>query len=167
MKKVIYTLIGITLLLSCSKDKKSMVGSKEAGIAEYALSLDSAVAYTKRYNNIVSSTLNDSVPIKAYTIRVADIFEALGIPLEDTLKANYNHIRVYMGIDFNDKFRLLLTPVDGANINDGIPGNDVILSGAYYQGAQSADMPIENGEYVLDFTGPCPNSCPVNSPLYQ
>lgn len=165
MKQVIFTLFGITLLMACGQNKQTAVQSTESDAAEYALPLDSAIAYTMRYDSIIKATLNEEAPIKAYTVRAADIFEAIGMPLSDTAKAAYKHIRVYLGVDYNNNFRLLLTPVENASIIKGVAGNDVILAGPYFEGAKSAGLPLQTGKYVLDFTGPCPSSCPQNSPL--
>lgn len=168
MKKVMYIMVCLSALFACTPtEKKTITTDATESLAEYALSLDTAVSYTKRYDSIVRATLHDTIPIKAYTIRVVDLIEALGMPLKDTIDVKYNHIRVYLGMDQKDNFRLLLTPVAGADINNGIPGNDVILRGLYSNGLGTASDPVKNGSYVLDFTGPCPNSCPVNSPLNQ
>jgi hypothetical protein len=162
MKKVIYMLACLPLAFGCAKDKTT---NTEEHIAEYALPLDSAVSYVTRYDSIVKKVLDNSIPIKAYTIRAVDLMEALGMPLEDTVKVKYNHIRVYMGMDAKNNFRLMLTPVNNADIVSGIPGEDVILDGHYSASTKNSGEPINIGQYVLDFTGPCPNSCPVQSPL--
>ncbi len=166
MKKVIYILACITSLSACTQqDTKPTTLVQEEHMAEYALPLDTAVDYVKRYNTLAMEVLKDSAPIKSYTIRAADLIEAMGMPLSYVDSVKYDHVRVYIGVDGNNKFRLLLTPVQGANIYKDIAGNDVILEGAFTSGPRSAGANASQGKYVMDFTGPCPNSCSANSPL--
>jgi hypothetical protein len=166
MKKVIYILACIISLSACKqKETKTTNTTQEENAAEYALPLDTAVAYTQRYNALALEILKDSAPIKAYTIRAVDLMEALGMPLEYASSAKYSHVRVYIGMDSNNKFRLLLTPVEGADIIKEVAGNDIILKGLFTSGTVTSGDPVLDGEYVMDFTGPCPNSCSTYSPL--
>lgn len=168
MKKVIYILACVVSLSSCTQtETKTTLPTQEENIAEYALPLDTAIAFTRRYNNLALRVLGDSAPIKSYTIRAIDLLEAMGMPLAYADSAAYDHVRVYIGVDSRNKFRLLLTPVDGAVISKGISGEDKILEGLFTSGLRSStDNPL-SGQYVMDFTGPCPNSCATSSPLYK
>ncbi len=164
MKKVIYLLACLPLVIACNKSSVSQKNLADQ-VAEYALPLDTAVSYITRYDSIARYVLNNDIPIKAYTIRAVDLMESLGLPLEDTSQVKYGHIRVYLGMDAGNNFRLMLTPVKDANIKDGLPGEDIILDGSYTASTRDAGEPINIGQYVMDFTGPCPNSCPTNTPL--
>ena len=166
MKKVIYILACIVSLSACKqKETKTTIGAQEENIAEYALPLDTAVSYIQRYNDIIRAVLNDTAPIKAYTIRSVDLLEAMGLPIAYADSAAYDHVRVYLGIDSTHKFRLLLTPVDEADIEKEICGNDIILKGLFTSGTVASGTPVNDGKYVMDFTGPCPNSCSSYGPL--
>ncbi len=168
MKKVIYILACVVSLASCTQtETKTILTAQEENIAEYALPLDTAIAYTQRYNDLAVRVLNDSAPIRSYTIRAVDLLEAMGLPIAYADSAAYNHVRVYLGVDSDNKFRLLLTPVDGADITKDIPGEDKILEGLFTSGLRSATANPLSGQYVMDFTGPCPNSCSASSPLYK
>lgn len=164
MKKVIYFLACLPFTFACTKSSENKINNGDE-VAEYALPLDTAVSYITRYDSIVKHVLNNDIPVKAYTIRAIDLMESLGIPLEDTANVKYKHIRVYLGMDAGNNFRLMLTPVKDANIEAGVPGEDVILDGSYTASTRDAGDPINIGQYVMDFTGPCPNSCPSNTPL--
>lgn len=164
MKKVVYLLACLPFAFACTKSNASKTNADDH-VAEYALPLDTAVSYITRYDSIVKYVLNNDIPIKAYTIRAVDLMESLGLPLEDTVKASYSHIRVYLGVDASNNFRLMLTPVKDADIIKGVAGEDVILDGNYTASTRDAGEPINIGQYVMDFTGPCPNSCPVKTPL--
>lgn len=169
MKKVFYLLGCITLLSACTQKEKtetSTTTAQEATVAEYALPLDTAIAYAKRYNYMANKVLKDPAPIRAYTIRAADLLEAMGLPLNYVDSAMYDHVRVYIGMDANNKFRLLLTPVENADIANGKAGDDVILKGPFSSGNATSGDPVMQGQYVMDFTGPCPNSCSTG-PLNQ
>lgn len=161
MKKVAYLFLSALLLSACGERPKQK--AKNDDVAAYALELDSAALYTQNYDSIARSTMDGQNPIRAFTVRAVDLLEAMGMDVSLAEQAKYNHVRVYLGIDNNNNYRLMLTPVDSANIEDGVPGSDVILKGNYYHGSTSGA--VQNGQYVLDFTGPCPNSCPSNSPL--
>ena len=103
------------------------------------------------------------MPIKAFTVRAEDLIESLGIAGVDSIK--YSHVRVYLGFDNNNHFRLFLTPVKGADIKKHQPGEDVILNGPYTPGLGDDGSLTDSGNYVLDFSSPCPTSCPTGSPL--
>ena len=76
--------------------------------------------------------------IKAYLIPQADITQLMA-------ETNVQDVRAYCGIDENGEYKLMLVGVDSS-------GNDLIDDAA--------------GDYIYDFTMPCPQTCDVNSPLY-
>jgi hypothetical protein len=163
MKKLIYFLSLIVLVTACNPQEKKAAENLMKGPAHFALSLDSAIIYTKHYRKVSREIFKDTVPVKAFTVRAADLIESLGIAGVDSIK--YSHVRVYLGLDNNNKFRLFLTPVKDASIKDHKPGEDVILNGPYMPGLDEVGNVSSSGSYVLDFTAPCPTSCPTGSPL--
>ncbi len=167
MKNSLLTILFLALIIGCSQPKEETDTEKKApAVAEYALDLDSAVYYIHRYDSVSKANLQGSIPIKAFTIRAADLLQALGLP--EKTPVNYTHARVYLGMDKNNQFRLFFTPVEGASIKNGIAGQDVILKGPHKHGLADADNSLAtDGSYVLDFTAPCPNTCPNGSPLNQ
>ncbi len=166
MKKSIYFLSLIVLVTACNPSEKKTADNPTKGPAHFALSLDSAVAYTKRYRKISREIFKDTVPVKAFTVRAEDLIESLGIAGVDSIK--YKHVRVYLGFDSNNKFRLFLTPVKDADIKGHKPGTDIILNGPFTPGlGDDATSVTTSGQYVLDFSAPCPVVCPTGSPLNQ
>jgi hypothetical protein len=155
MKNYFVLFLPLIFMIGCTQQK-------EQTIAEYALDLDSAVQYIHRYDSIAKEVLKDSVPIKSFTIRAADLLESLGLPAKTKVK--YTHARIYLGMDENNKFRIFLTPVEGASITSGVAGSDVIFKPGL---RDISDARTTNGSYVLDFSAPCPNTCPNGSPLNQ
>lgn len=166
MRIICYSVLCFFVLLACSGAKKDTKENNKPQIAEYALALDSAVKYIKRYDSVMHYALGDSLPVKSFTVRAVDLLESLGLPANT--QSEYQHVRVYLGLDTNNKFRLFLTPVSGASISDGVAGRDIVLSGPYTNGmANNSEITSFEGEYVLDFTGPCPTSCPETNLLNQ
>jgi hypothetical protein len=166
MKNSTLSIVFFLFIIACGTQPKDDTTDVDQGpaVAEYALDLDSAKLYIKRYDSISRLKL-DGIPINAYTIRAADLLEALGLP--ENTKVKYTHARVYLGIDKNNKFRLFLTPVEGASIAKGEAGKDVILNGPHKRTlADASDVEASTGSYVLDFTAPCPKTCPSGSQLY-
>lgn len=170
MNRLFYLFL-CAFLFACTQTEKKDSGLEEgrqqADTAEYALPLDSAVLYINRYDSIAQAILKNPAPVRAYTVRAADLLEALGLP--ENIKTKYKHVRAYVGMDLNNQFRLFFTPVEGASIHETNPGKDIILKGAFTRGLRGDTgidaTVIQNGEYVLDFTAPCPNTCPSDSPL--
>lgn len=167
MKTSLLALLSLIFLISCSQPKEEIAEEVKApAVAEYALDLDSAVYYIHRYDSVAKANLKGSLPLKAFTIRAVDLLQALGLPEKTPVK--YTHARVYLGMDKNNQFRLFFTPVEGASIKNGEAGQDVILKGPHSHGlADAGDGLTSSGSYVLDFTAPCPNTCPSGSPLNQ
>jgi hypothetical protein len=169
MKNLFYFLICITIVFSCTKAEKPMEINttadrpKPIDTAEYALSLDSAIVYTKRFDSVARATFKGATPIKAYTIRSVDLLEAMGISKKT--KVTYDYVRIYLGMDFTNTFRMVLTPVVDADLPKGIAGKDVILKGPYKRTISDTEFVVEDDSYVLDFTAPCPATCPTGSPL--
>jgi hypothetical protein len=167
MKTNLLAIPFLLFVIGCSQPKEDTTSPDKAqDVAEYALDLDSAVQYIHRYDSVVKTVLKDSVPIKSFTIRAADLLESLGLSAKTKVK--YTHARIYLGMDESNKFRIFLTPVDGASIDNGVAGTDVILKGPHKNGRFNATNALTNdGSYVLDFSAPCPNTCPNGSPLNQ
>jgi hypothetical protein len=164
--KPYYLIVALLIVFCCSKEKADNE-SADADVrdtAYFALNIDSAKAFTARYRTMAKVVLKDTVPVEAFTVRAKDLLEALGIK-----KANpkFEYVRVYLGLDDQDKFRLMLTPVVGADFKKGYAGKDVILSGPFKPGdkLRAGESASDNGEYVLDFNMPCPNTCDTGSPL--
>ena len=124
------------------------------------LALDTAKSDIHRYDDACRDFFNDSVPIRAFTVRAADLFEALGMPVAYYDSVKYQHARVYLGLDAYKHFKIFFTPVADANLDPGVmsPGKDIILQGLPGDG---------KAKYVLDLNAPCPNTCDTQSPLYQ
>lgn len=134
----------------------------------YAVGLDTAVKNVQYYDKVVKQVLGGIDPIRAFTIRSVDLVESIGLDTKYLKHAEYRHIRIYMGLDSaNNEFKIYLTPVKGAKLSAGIPGTDVILDGPYKGNKKDAADGIGDGdgEYVLDFSQPCPNACDDDSPL--
>lgn len=166
MKTSLYLFIGLCVAMSCTQ-KESNNETPTDNIASYAISLDSAAIYIKNYSDSTKRYFKEP-PIQAFTIRAEDLLEALGV--QSNQKVKYEYARIYLGLDFNNKFRAFLTPVDSADIDKHLAGKDIILKGRYsHRKADGIDdgagLTVQEGEYVMDFTGPCPNSCPSDSPL--
>jgi hypothetical protein len=176
MRKLLYGLMAL-LALGCNSKPSSDPALKTASglnlstSSLYAVPLDTAIKNIQRYHKNIK--MYDSmiaaaqgkkpdrkIPMKAFTVRAADLFESMGMPVADTTKATYKHIRVYLAMNHKNEFKLYLTPVEGANLtaNPPVAGKDIILKGTFL-GLGS------DGDYVLDFTQPCPTTCPTNSPL--
>ena len=82
-------------------------------------------------------TSSEILELKGFWIPGADLTDVMAE--EDVVDA-----RTYMAIDDNDEFHLLIVGVDSA-------GNDLI--------------DYDNGQYIYDFTKPCPSVCSNTGPL--
>jgi hypothetical protein len=165
MKKIILIAACALIVFACTTQNGKPLETPDRQIAEYALSLDSAKIYIQRYDSVMKTVFKDSTPVRAYTIRATDLQEAMGMPITN---ARFSHVRVYIGMGSNNKFRLFLTPVTDASIADGVVGADTILTGQYTHGLIKGlgANAASSGPYVMDFTSPCPTSCPTGTPLY-
>ncbi|MAX81692.1 MAG: hypothetical protein CL843_16140 [Crocinitomicaceae bacterium] len=90
----------------------------------------------------------DMTHTQAFTIGRDDLLNALGVTSDCTVITEFNSVRCYMGIDNNAVAHLYIVPVDQE-------GHDVIPEGT------------DNQQYVYDLVRPCPNTCDMNSPLYE
>lgn len=173
MKKLTYGVAAILFfILGCketssdSDGQQRLLGDSQSDTTTtlFAVPYDSALTNINRYDkkmreydSLVLQSLKKKgtahVPIRAFTVRAADLLEAMGLPATDSVK--YDHVRIYFGMDANDGFKLYLTPVDSADLSSDPPkaGVDVILQGKY-RGLGT------DGKYVMDFAAPCPNTCP-------
>ncbi len=123
----------------------------------YAVSLAEAKKNIEFYDTLAKKEFGFD-PIKAFTIRSVDLAEAIGLPTKYLSKADYRHVRIYMGLDSaSQQFKIYLTPVEGAKLSKGKAGKDVILSGPYKGDGELADG---DGPYLMDFSAPCPKTCP-------
>jgi hypothetical protein len=125
--------------------------------------LDTAIAkikaYAEAWNNVPLPSPNDSglldggslpiYPTVAFGISVTDMIAAYGIRVENgQLTYSYEHIRAYVGLDGNPIAQhLYFTPVD--------------------ENGEDKLMKCGDNQYVMEITVPCPNTCGVNSPLFQ
>ncbi|MEP1035295.1 hypothetical protein [Ekhidna sp.] len=158
-------------IISCqptATDETSEGSDYEIGDTEpsmYAVSLAEAQRNIKFYDSLSKVALGVD-PIRAFTIRSIDFAEAIGLPEKNLKKAEYTHLRIYLGLDSATReFKIYLTPVDSAKMSKGIPGKDVILNGPYKGNGKG--LSDEDGPYVLDFSQPCPNACDDGSPLNE
>lgn len=162
MKKVLYLMIGLVVALGCTREENA--NEEVKGVAEFALSLKDAKKYRANLNRVFKDSLSD-VYIRGYTIQSRELLLLLG--LSEKTKVCYKHARIYLGVDDEGQFRAFLVPVAGADIAKQRPGKDIIPEGAYWRGLQGMGSPQEEGQYVFDFTMPCPNSCDEGSELYN
>ena len=103
-----------------------------------AISLDKAINDAANWRAIANTKLKGNDYIKAFLIPVVDFSEIL---CEGAVG-----IRAYLGSAADGSKKLLLVGVDAH-------GKDMI--------------DYDNGEYVFDFTTPCPAMCDVDSPLNE
>ncbi len=152
-------------------DYKQDISSNECiSSPKYSIARDSVLKDINHYIGVMGkldTLLGNSLtpmplnfPVRAFTIRSTDLLEALGLPFDEKkVKPKYENVRIYIGMDKNSQFKLFFTPVVGADLsaNPPIAGKD------HYLCKQIKD---ENGnviatqEYLLDFSKPCPNTCP-------
>ena len=163
--------IPLIMIMSCQTQVSSDANSSEEDLsyniqdtqaAMYAISYDTALRDMNYYDSLSKAALGVD-PIRAFTIRSVDLVESIGLPVKYLKKAEYTHVRVYMGLDPTTKeFKIFLTPVEGANLSKGIAGTDVILEGPYKGNRQDVADGLNDGvgQYMLDFSAPCPTTCP-------
>lgn len=82
---------------------------------------------------------NPENTVKAHLIPEVDVTQLLNEP-------GVENIRAYIGVDEKGINKLMLVGVDA-------DGNDMIDDAA--------------GQYIYDFTKPCPDTCDPKSPLYS
>ncbi len=101
-----------------------------------AIPLNDAIAYSVNWRTIAEQNLMPDNYIKAFKIPILDF--------KEIMHENAVGIRAYIGDTINNEKKLLIVGLD-ANDNDMID--------------------YANGQFVFDFTTPCPNMCDQNSPL--
>jgi hypothetical protein len=160
MKKTIYFVIGCAIGLACTPTEKKSdeLPVAFADTASFALSLDSVNHYRQHYDSVARKKLGQDAPVRAFTVRAVDLLEAIGLPKNSDPK--YKFVRVYLGLDYKGHFRVFLTPVEGADISKGIAGKDITLTGPHSHGFAGPNISAHDGAYMLDFSSPCPNTCP-------
>ena len=146
--KTLSSVVGDTSLYAVS------VGQFEADTANFA---------AKSRMIFDTALVNDPVPIKAFTIHAADLLEAMGLPpnVQCTDSLKYSYARIYLGLSAENEFKLYMTPVIDAKLSKNKGGKDVIRKGPYegdVNGVTTGE--VANGSYVMDFTSPCPKTCP-------
>jgi hypothetical protein len=163
MKKIIYGFMIACFITVLACNTKSPDMDQEGNLEKvdqdatetmYAVPLDTAMSNVHYYDSVSQRYLK-TIPIKSFTIRSVDLLEAMGMKPSDIKKAPFKYVRVYLGMNKKDEFKIYLTPVVGANLsaNPPIAGRDSILSGNY-KGLGGS------GPYMLDFAQPCPKTCP-------
>jgi hypothetical protein len=156
----------------CHHDRISGNGHcNDSSISYYAVPKNEAIKSIKYYQKIAKEKFQGTIPIRGFTIRTADLLEVSGMPVPDTVYTRYAYVRMYLGLDSaSNLFKIFLTPVDSANLNvtPPIAGKDVILNGPYSRSVKvKVKGDVDDGDYVLDLSAPCPNSCDDESPFYM
>lgn len=166
MKNLSITMLVALVFISCqqqNKDNQPKESNYEVADAQpsmYAVSYDEAEKNINYYDSIAREYLKTD-PIKSFTVRSVDLIEAIGLSPDVDSIAKYKHVRIYLGLDSANKFKMYLTPVTGAKLSKGIAGKDVILDGPY-EGIPDSNGEVSesDGQYMMDFTKPCPTTCP-------
>lgn len=174
MKNLLRAIALLAIISSCQPTTNTEAAAEEPTFeiidtdpSMFAIGLDTAVANIEYYDKVVKEVLGID-PIRAFTIRSVDLAEAIGLDTKYLKKAEYRHVRIYMGLDSaKSEFKIYLTPVKGAKLSAGVPGTDVILDGPYSGDKKDTMDGLGDGDgpYVLDFSQPCPSACDPNSPL--
>jgi hypothetical protein len=163
--KTIACILLLTVSASAYAQPKTKKTLPNDYVAEFAIPLAKAKSYTRHFNNVAKICLKDSsnteVTLRAFTVRVEDLLGVMGLSLQDPTVHPY--VRAYLGLDsLTNEFHLLFIPAEGANIHNSKPGIDRVPNGSFKHGRVG---PVQSGFYVLDFTSPCPPTCPEKSPL--
>jgi hypothetical protein len=90
--------------------------------------------------------------LRAFTLHTVDLFEGLGLNIENCPIDTTDHLRGYLGMRPDGEFKFYFVKVVGAHLPDDA-GHDTCI---VYDGE----------EYVLDLNAPCPNTCDYTSPFY-
>lgn len=162
MKKTIIAcslfLTAFFAILSCNNSVTKDGGTSTAAITPHMTPIDTVTKNIQHYVDSCYSIFNDSLTIKgvkhpadsiirAYTVSNIDLLSVLGLPLSDADSCLYSECRVYIGLDYKNKFKLYLTPIKN--------GKDTIL------------LDSKGKEYLLDLNAPCPSTCGgMDSRLY-
>jgi hypothetical protein len=103
---------------------------------ENVISLETAQRWAERWKK-VHGEYDKHHLIKAFLIPGIDIKQVMN-------ETGVNDVRAYLGVDDNGTERLMIVGVDQE-------GNDMIDD--------------ENGQYIYDFSLPCPNTCNKKAPF--
>lgn len=117
--------------------------------AFYAISRDTAGDWIHRYQKANPSAT------KFFTVYATDLWEALGIPRQKRCSV-YPNLRATMAMAPDKSIHLLFSPAT-------IQGIEIVLRGKYTgrpRGAVLEASDVSEGEYMLDFSNPCPTTCP-------
>lgn len=130
-------------------------------MATYAVSKQQAFQANANYvHKMKMLEPADSNPVRAFTVRSEDFLELLDIKPEQMPKDYHSHVRIYLGYE-NGMTKLYFTPVKGAKLSgDSISGGEDLYWDGPYEGNPSGGLTAGNGEYLFDFTKPCPTTCP-------
>lgn len=118
--------------------------------------LATAINNIKNYVTNCDKYLNDTVPIRAYTLNRADLFGILGVTSVPDCK--YDRCRVYIGMDSSNKFKLYMTPTVLKPVSRG--SVDSVYVDTFLYDA------IHKTYFVYDLNAPCPSTCDKTSKLY-
>lgn len=159
MKKI--TLIGLAMLTTLSvmlgscqakaEAKAEAEGTAPSLVYTDTVHLNTAMRNITNYVQNCVKYLNDTVPIRSYTINKADLFGILGVTTVP--RCNYEHCRVYIGMDRTNKFKLYMTPTVPRLVAGDTVYVDTILSDG-------------RNNFVYDLNAPCPSTCDKGSRLY-
>jgi hypothetical protein len=174
MKKSVSNIIMATVILAlgaCNNGKNDPPSDEPVyPVSEVLCLTDSARTDVEYFDALCKTFVRDTLrgappvehaPIKAFTIRAEDLFAALGMP-DTNIKPLYTHARVYLAYRIDVGFKLYVVPVEGADLNSGNAGTDVLIDSTGHANPNS-----ELNKYVLDLNAPCPSICDQNSPLMQ
>lgn len=180
-QNVVTFITGIILLVACKpntvatgKPVPPVIDNVTSTLYPAAEAQGDIAYFDTLCSKFISSALHDSsvnyanVPIRAFTIRAVDLFAAMGMKVQDSVK--FEHIRVYLGYSKEaNQFKLFILPVQNANIVDSNAGSDVLLDSTGNYLPPSDKFPLPPGflinKYVLDLNAPCPNLCDTRTPL--
>ncbi|MEQ8473342.1 MAG: hypothetical protein RIC35_19250 [Marinoscillum sp.] len=168
----VFILVLMVLTMSCTPESQvpelKKLTDETSDTSLFAVSVsqfetDTANFAAKSRMIFDTALVNDPVPIKAFTIHAADLLEAMGLPpnVQCTDSLKYTYARIYLGLNSNNEFKLYMTPVVDAKLSQNIGGKDVIRNGPYEGNVAGVTTgEVSNGSYVMDFTSPCPKTCP-------
>jgi hypothetical protein len=166
MKGILFFFATAAFAFACSQatENQESFETTRTDTAYFALPIEKANKYIRNYRVYDSAELKNALP-RYFTIRATDLLESLGIPKRKMPQLNHQHVRIYLGLDENRIFHLLLTPVEGANLlcsGQPVVGKRLKISGPAVSNECNTALSKRtafNGEYMLDFTSPCPTLC--------
>ncbi len=126
------------------------------------LSLNTAARDTKHFRDVCDSAKIGN-PLKAFMVRGVDLLQALDlgclIPKDSKVFTDTTAVRMYIGLDSLNNFKLFIVDVDGASFSKGIAGKDRFFN------MKTGAKTLTSDPGVLDFNQPCPNTCDTKSAL--